>query len=186
MNIKPWKLLHSTDASPSPWLPVEKRTYQLPNKTIIDDFYVVTLADSVHVIPITPNGQIILIRMYKPGIDEIILQFPAGRIEATKHKSPRDAAIMELEEETGAKCQPAQFQKIAELGLATTKATEKIHLFLAQDVVINSTQKLDTTEQIEVVTLSPQEIESYIAQGKIKDAACIANWQVAKAKGYIL
>jgi 8-oxo-dGTP pyrophosphatase MutT (NUDIX family) len=81
---------------------LKKRKYELPNGKIVDDFYVTTLADSVHIIPITTDRKIVMIRMYKQGVDDFIIQFPAGRYE-NKHIDILDTAVAELEEETGIK-----------------------------------------------------------------------------------
>ncbi|MCA9369210.1 MAG: NUDIX domain-containing protein [Pseudomonadales bacterium] len=100
-KIKKWKLLFSEDVSLSEHAPLEKRVYELPDGAVIDDFYVTTLADSVHIIPITKDKIVVMIRMYKPGSDEIMIQFPAGRFEPKKHGTRDAAAVAELAEETG-------------------------------------------------------------------------------------
>lgn len=181
MALKKWKLLTSKDVSPSKWFPLEQRSYQMPNGQQVDDFFVTTLADSVHVVSITTEGKVVLIKMYKQGVDEIMIQFPAGRYEA-KHADHRDAAVRELAEEAGIKVAPEELEYIGKLALMTTKASEVCHFYFVKDVIINTSQNLDETEQIEVITLTPSEIDAAIADGTIWDAPCIAGWQLVRTK----
>ena len=181
MGLRKWRLVSKVDVSPSEWFPVEQRSYLLPDERLVDDFFVTTLADSVNVIAITRDKKVVLIRMYKPGIDEIMIQFPAGRFEG-KHKSIVDAEVQELEEETGIKVSKEEMVFVGKLALMTTKATEAAHYYLVTDVSFNSQQNLDEDEEIEVLTLDPKEVDLYIKEGKIWDAPCIAGWELAKKK----
>jgi len=181
MTIKKWKLLTKQDVSPSKWLPVERRKYETSDGIEIDDFFVLTVADSVHAIALTKEGKVVMIRMFKQGIDEIMIQFPAGRKE-DKHESLVDVAVKELEEETGIKVIESELAYLGKLALMTTKATESAHYYLAIGVEFNSSQNLDDNEEIEVLELFPHEIDEYIKNGKIWDAPCIAGWQLAKNK----
>src|SRR5258708_26903086 len=98
--IKKWQLISSKDVSPSSWFPIESRTYKLPNGKIVEDFTVTTIADVAMVVAVTEDGKFIFVRQYKPGIGEITIEFPAGRIES-EHASIHDTAKHELLEETG-------------------------------------------------------------------------------------
>lgn len=182
MTLKKWQLTKSIDVSPSSWFPLEKRSYILPDGREVNDFYVTTLADSVHVISLTKQGQVVLIRMYKQGLDEIVISFPAGRFEKQKHQSFIDCAVQEFEEEAGIVVKPQHLTKLGSLSLMNTKASEKAHYFFTFGVEFNSRQKLDEFEEIEVLLMTPKEIDQAIIEGKIWDAPCIAGWQLAKLK----
>lgn len=179
--IKKWQLQSKRDISPSEWFPLEARTYLLPNGKVIEDFYVTTLADSVHILARTTHGKIIMIRMFKQGIDEIVIQFPAGRLE-DKHTDLVDAAVHELEEETGVKANAGDLRYAGKLSLMSTKASELAHYYFVDNVAINSTQNLDETEEIEVLEFTPQQIETMINTGEIWDAPAIAGWELVKRK----
>jgi ADP-ribose pyrophosphatase len=181
---KPWKLLASELAFADPHFPLERRTYQLPDGTIITDFYITTIADSVHIVPITDKGTVVMIKMYKPAADDFMLQFPAGRFEPTKHGDRITAAVKELKEETGIVVKAEALQFVGAFPLMTTKATEKMHTYVVTGVSVTDRgeQELDETEEIEVLEFTPQEIDQYISEGTIVDAPAIANWQVVKLK----
>lgn len=177
--IQKWTLLLSKDVSPSSWFPIESRVYKLPNGRIVEDFTVTTIADVSMIIPVTKDGNLVLVRQYKPGVDEITIEFPAGRMESN-HKDFLDTARHELEEETGIKT-----DNLVEFGVFagfTTKGTERIHCFLAQEVEFNSVQHFDPNEEIEVVQYTPSEFDQMIVSGQIISAQAIAVWYTAKLK----
>lgn len=181
MSLKKWKLLSVRDVSPSKWFPIESRVYELPNGTIVDDFTVTTLADVAMIIPVTQDQKVVLVRQFKPGIGEILLQFPAGRTEK-HHSNMINTAQHELEEEVGIKVEEAQLHFFAKLHAFSTKATEVIHFFLAENCELNSQQKLDDTEEIEIVQLTFAEVDEKIMNGELWDAEAIAGWEIAKKK----
>jgi len=77
------------------------------------------------------------------------LQFPAGRIEK-HHQNITETAQHELEEEVGIKVKESQLHYVAKVHAFSTRATEVVHLFLAQNCVFNSQQHLDENESIEL------------------------------------
>lgn len=179
MPLQKWTLLSSKDVSPSKWFPIESRTYQLPNGQIIDDFTVATLGNAAMTIPVTTDNKVVLIKQFKPGADEIVMQFPAGRIEK-KHTSVSEAALHELEEETGIKVDKNQLQPFSKMIVASSKSTESVFFFLAENCEFNSQQKLDDSEEIEVVTLSFAEMDSKILNGEIWCVQTVAAWLLSK------
>lgn len=176
-----WKLLETQDVSPSPFFPLEKRTYQMPNGKIVDDFFVTTLADCAHVVAISKDKKIVLIKMYKQGENRVVTQFPAGRLES-KHKDIKQLAVWELEEETGIKVDENELIFVYKQSVMTTKSTEQINLFLAKDVEINSVQKFDDNEDIEVLLVSPNEVDELIESGEMNEGGMIADWYLVKKK----
>lgn len=181
MTPKKWKLLSKKDVSPSKWFPIEERTYEMPNGKIVNDFTITTLADVSMIIPITKDKKVVLVNQYKPGIDEVLMQFPAGRIEAS-HMNMDETAQHELEEETGIRVKLEQLTHFAKATGFSTKATEIVYYYLAKNCEFNSQQHLDTTEAIEVVSLSFYEMDELILNNKIWCAQTIAGWELAKKK----
>lgn len=179
MPPKKWKLLSKKDVSPSKWFPIEERTYELPNGTIIDDFTVTTLADVSLIIPVTKDKKIVLANQYKPGIDEVILQFPEGRLES-KHTDFTELAQHELEEEMGIRVELDQLTQFAKLSSFSTKASEIVYFYLAKECEFNSQQNLDVTEEIEHVIVEPKELDALIESNEVWCAQTIAGWELAK------
>lgn len=181
MPPQKWKLLSTKDVSPSKWFPIESRIYELPDGRVVDDFTVTTLADVAMVIPITKDKKTVWVNQFKPGIGDILIQLPAGRTEKN-HGSMVETALHELEEEVGIRATEAQLHFIGKVHAFSTKASEAVHLFLAENCEFNSKQNLDETEEIEILQLSFAEVEENILNGQIWDAEAIAAWELAKKK----
>lgn len=179
MQLKKWKLLAKKDVSPSKWFPIELRKYQLPNGKIVDDFTVTTLSDVAMIVAVTPREEIVFVKQYKPGYDDIILEFPAGRME-TEHQNIEETAKHELEEETGIKVDNLEYFGV--FAGFVTKATEKIYCYFVDNAEINSQQNLDENEEIEVITYSFDEVEELIQKNEIHAAITVAAWDLAKRK----
>lgn len=181
MTHQKWQLLSKRDVSPHKWLPIEMRRYKLPNGNIVEDFSVTTLADVSMIVPITKDKKVVLVRQFKPGVDEVILEFPAGCVDEHHHEFI-DLAQRELEEETGIRVAKDSLAEFAVLGGFVTKGSERVHFFLARECEFNSHQQLDSNENIEVVTLPFDKMDAMILSGEIWTAQTIAGWMVAKLK----
>ena len=179
MSLKPWKLISAKMYRQGKWFPIEERTYELPDGRIIDDFTVTTLANVSMIVPITSHGKIVMVRQFKPGIGEIVIQFPAGRMEP-HYSSMEQLALQELREETGIQeAETSQLHFVAKLHAFSTKASEVVFVYVAEQCEINSVQ-LDTTEEIETLYFAPEEVDELIMNGGIWDADAIASWHVLR------
>ena len=123
------------------------------------------------ILPITSNDEIVFVRQYRHGAGEILLELPAGTFNP-KEESPQAAAIRELKEETGYITD--NVIQLATLYDNPVKDTNKITLFLAENVIKAGTQKLDVTEEIEVVLIPIKRLTEKIASGEISVAGTVA------------
>lgn len=120
------------------------------------------------VVPVLPDGKVILVKQYRKAVSEVLLEIPAGKLE--KGESVRDCAVRELEEETGFRV--GKIRKILEFFPSPGFSSENIHLFEAGDLK-KGRKNLQDDELIEVVSLTVPEILQLIHRGKIRDAKTI-------------
>lgn len=133
------------------------------------------------ILPITEQGDIILINQFRPSLKKWLLELPAGTLE--KGELPAECAHRELEEETGYSA-----SELFTLGQVTPLAgfcDEIQHLFVAKQLSKTARLSCDDDEVIEVVTLSIQELEQKIITGQITDSKTIACLSKAKLCGYL-
>ena len=129
------------------------------------------------VVPLLPDGSVVLIKQYRYVVNDTIWEIPAGRLE--KGESPRDCAFRELEEEVGYKA--TEVVQLAEVYSAPAYCTEIIYLFLATGLIPGK-QSLDDDEYIEIVTLPLDGAVAMVEKGEITDAKTVAGLLLTKRK----
>ena len=121
---------------------------------------------AVAVIPILPDGRVIMERQYRYAASRVVLEIPAGKLDSPD-EIPLEAAKRELREETGALA-----GKITYLGrLLTSPAliSEVIHLYLAEDLTFGECE-LDEDEFLEVEYIPLAQLKEMVMRGEISDA----------------
>lgn len=169
--IKKWKILQSKFVIDNKWVKIRQDEVELPNGQVIDDFFVVVRPDIALVFPVTEKQEIVFVRQYRHATGEILLELPAGSFNP-KLESPEVAARRELAEETGYVAD--RMFKLATLYDNPIKDTNSIHLFIAENVRFSGQQKLDLTEDIEVLLIPLPEVMGKITAGEIAVSGTLA------------
>jgi 8-oxo-dGTP pyrophosphatase MutT (NUDIX family) len=147
-NLKKWQIIKSDLVFNNRWCQVRQDAVKLTDGTIIDDYFVNIRPEIVLVVPVTSDNQLVFVRQYRHGVREILLEFPAGAVAADEEDISA-AARREFEEETG-----YHSEQLIPLGVLydnPVKDTNRIHIFLALQATPTGKQKLDITEEIEVI-----------------------------------
>jgi 8-oxo-dGTP pyrophosphatase MutT (NUDIX family) len=155
----------------NPWCRVRRDSVQLPNGTLIDDYFVNVRPEIVMVLALTPQREIIFVRQYRHGVQEILLELPAGTFFPSQ-ESPATAIHRELEEETG--YQIGTLLDLACIYDNPVKDQSRLHLFLAPDVTPTGKKTWDITEEIEVVLMPIAVVREQIFSGQIRVAGSLA------------
>tara|TARA_Y100000589_G_scaffold122512_1_gene116923 strand:+ start:3690 stop:4250 length:561 start_codon:yes stop_codon:yes gene_type:complete len=129
-------------------------------------------------VPIHKNNQVIILRQYRFAVSRYLLEFPAGTLEVGE--SPIQSVKREIQEETGYKAE--KWDELGVLVPAPGYADEEIYLFLARQLSkLDFKPKGDLDEDIEVLTLYPEELDNLIASGtETLDAKTVTAWFRAK------
>lgn len=121
------------------------------------------------VLPITNDGQIILIKQYRNTLGHENYEIPAGCYNY-KGEPPQLCAARELEEEIG--FQAGKLEYFTEIITAIGVGDEKTTIFFATDLKLG-TQKLDPEEYIEISYFTMEQALEMIYSGEIMDAKTV-------------
>jgi ADP-ribose pyrophosphatase len=124
---------------------------------------------AVVIVPVDPEGNVILVRQYRYPVGETLLEAPAGTVENAE--APEECAQRELQEETGYAA--ADIRPLGEFWTTPGFCNEYMYAFLARDLV-PSRLEADADEIIKVERLPLSHAVDMIRQGEIKDAKTIA------------
>ncbi len=118
----------------------------------------------VTIVALTDENEVLMVRQFRYPYKKVILEIPAGKLE--KGEDPREAAIRELKEETGATTK--NFEFLGEIYPTPGYTEEIIRLYLAKNLSF-SEQKLDDDEFLTVEKIPLDEAVRMVQNGEIPD-----------------
>lgn len=124
---------------------------------------------AVAVVPVLPDGRIILVRQFRHPVGQILLEIPAGKLDAGE--DPDDCALRELEEETGHRA--GRLERKASVFTGPGFTDEVIHIYIAEDLRKTALNP-DEDEFLEVDAYAPEDIRQMIRDGLIRDSKTLA------------
>jgi len=130
---------------------------------------VITHPGSVVVLPVLPDGRILLIRQYRHATRQYLWELVAGRIDSGE--SVRQAAARELIEETGYRAQ--RFRVFLDVFPTPGFLEERMYILLAEKLTPGKAQP-EEDERITVETFQPAALERMIRLNVLRDAKTIA------------
>jgi len=161
--VKPWRTLQTEKLLETEILTVRAVRRQSQKSGVTGRFVTIDTPDWVNVIAVTDAGEILLIRQYRHGINDMALEIPGGVVDAGE--SPAETAQRELLEETGyAGAPPVQ------LGMTDVNPaiqTNKCYTFLIRHAKRIEESSLEKYEEIDVRSTPAQEIPELISRGEI-------------------
>lgn len=173
---------------------VERIDRQLSHKGAIVDFYTDTVVTplgkeekfdfinhkgAAAILPVFPDGRIVLVKQYRNAVDSYTLEIPAGG-KNYPDEPTKECAFRELEEETGYRSEIEDIGFLMTIYTTMAYCNERIDIYVA-DKLKPSEQRLDDDEYIDVVSYSIEEILEMIKCGDIVDAKTIAAVMTYKA-----
>jgi ADP-ribose pyrophosphatase len=161
-----WKRISSSVDSDRPAFRILSEQFVSGRTGALIDATIVDSPDWVNVLPITADGNVVLIRQYRFGSVGETLEIPGGLIDPGE--TPLVAAGRELREETGYRA-----DRITALGSVSPNPAfmrNRLYCFVAEGCVPDGQQDQDPGEDI-LVELHPlASIDALIARGGMDHA----------------
>ncbi len=170
MKVKPWKITSSKKDRSFKIFDLRIDRALSPRTGQEHDFFVFESNEWVNIIPVTRDKEVVLIKQYRHGVSDIVLEIPGGIVE--NNDTPLEAAVRELKEETG-----YSPKEMVYLGMAHANPAflnNRCHSYLALDVYPDGLQELDDKEDIEVLLKPLAEIPELIKSGEISHSLILA------------
>ena len=128
------------------------------------NFEIIRHPGGAAVLPVLPDGQVLLIPQFRPAIGAMVYEIPAGRLEPDE--SPGECAGRELIEEVGY-C-ASQITPLGGFWSTVGFCDEYIHLFLGKGLTV-AEQALEPDEVIELCPMPLDEALHKVKSGEILD-----------------
>lgn len=127
------------------------------------------------------EGKMLVVEQYRKPMERSLVEIPAGKLEPGE--DPAEAAIRELEEETGFRCESVR--PVASFYTSPGFADEILHLYVAEGLT-EGVANPDEDEFLDFSAIDLATAKRYIAEGRIRDAKTIAAvyaWQMHALTG---
>lgn len=126
---------------------------------------------AVAILTVTSDRKLVIVKQYRKAIEKVSYEIPAGKLEVGENGSEKEAALRELEEETG---YTGDLSLIHEFYTAIGFCNEKIKLYLATNLQkVPNPRPQDDDEVLEIYELTYEECMELVRTGAIEDAKTI-------------
>ncbi len=133
------------------------------------NYDVVVSKDAAIMLYIDEKDNVYLTKQFRPAMDAEVISLPAETLDK-KGLSPLEVMVEGLEEECGIRIKEEQVQYLGKLNSTDGHDTEKVHLFLARGPGEKVGQRLEDTENIEVIVLPFDKVYEMVINNKIEGA----------------
>jgi ADP-ribose pyrophosphatase len=139
-------------------------TVQLPDGGTATREYILH-PGAVTIIPMLDDGRLVLERQYRHPVGRVMIEFPAGKLDAGEDRL--ECARRELLEETGYSAR--EWAHAGELHPVISYSTEFIDVWFARGLTLGE-RRLDEGEFLDVFTASFDELQAWCRTGQVTDA----------------
>jgi 8-oxo-dGTP pyrophosphatase MutT (NUDIX family) len=162
--IRKWEILKRELVNDYRILQVQKKQVRSPRTGTISDVLAIRLPAWVLVLPLTPDEEVVMVRQYRHGIEQVCLELPGGLVDP-EDQSPEVAAQRELLEETGYRA--LKFDYIGECYPQPAVLTNKCFFFVGRDAERVRKPNLEEGEDIEIINVPLKSIPALINKKEI-------------------
>lgn len=160
----------------NPWTTYSHDIYERPDGEEGDYYYLSTRGGAVAIVPILPDGRLVLTLQFRYLTQRESIEFPIGGVDPSIDIESN--AKKELLEETGYTAD--RLIKLGEFEPSNGIILDNTHVFLAY-VSEQGKQDLDNTEEIDVLTRRPDEFQRMVQNGDVTCGQTLAAWALVQS-----
>lgn len=123
---------------------------------------------AVGIIPVTKDGKIPMVRQFRKAVEAVVLEIPAGKMEAGEE--PAVTAARELKEETGYTAE--NLKHLSSFYTSIGFSNELLHVYLATGLTEGETE-FDDNESIDMELYDLKDLKKMVLSGEIVDSKTI-------------
>lgn len=121
------------------------------------------------IVPVDEDGNIVMVRQYRKPVERVVLEVPAGKIDAGEN-DPFETAKRELKEETGISAE--HITHLTDIYPSVGYSQEVLYIYMATGLTYGETNP-DENEALDILKMPMEQAIDMIFQGKIQDAKSI-------------
>ena len=171
-TLSPWPLERRETVARHRAFAVERRHYTDGPSGPRNDIHTLVCPDWANVLPVTPDGNVVLVRQFRFGLDRITLEIPGGMLESGE--APAAGVLRELEEETGYVAERVEL--LSSLCPNPALQGNRIHSFVAWNAVPGRIAALHGVatelEQTEIVLWPRARLAELLDAGAMDHSLC--------------
>jgi len=172
-----FKKISSDIIHQNPWWSYKHERYQGSDGKERDYYYGETEGSGcAMIIPLLPDGRLLLARQYRYLRDRFSIEFPCGGLHTDE--PAETAARREFLEETGYTV--SSLRLVGSFEGLNGLFRDTLYLFIGDGLEKIKQPSVDPVEEIELLERRPDEFDDMIRRGEIWDGQTLAAWTLAR------